>query len=337
MIVFYILLAALCLWGFSFRKSADTDYLSINQGNAVKGLFILIVFLSHSSQVVDDTGYPFTSLADQIYWNIQGNIGQLCVVMFLFLSGYGIMYSILAKGKEYVRNIPRHRALGTWVNFAIAVLIFALVQLLAGKTYPAKQYLLALVGWESIGNSCWYIFVIILLYLSTWLSAKLVLSRGADSRRILPVNLVFVVLLFIGLQCTKEPYWYKTLFAYPLGLCFPFLKPALDKITPGRWWIAFLLSLACLAATYPKHQDPYFLVYTIRVVSFALVFVLLLRRVKFGNPVLNWLGVNLFPIFIYQRLPMLFLPAGNPYIFMPTCLAITCVIAYLYRFIRVRI
>lgn len=339
MIVFYLLLSALCLWGFSFRKADDRDYLSKKQGDAVKGICILLVFLSHASQDVADAGYPFVSLADQLYWFIQNKIGQLCVVMFLFFSGYGVMSSILSKGKDYVRSIPRHRALGTWVNFALAIVIYAIVQLLTGKTYPVSRYLLALLGWVDIGNSHWYIFSIILCYLSTWLSASLVLSRGekADLRMVTPVNLVLVILICTGLSFAKEPFWYRTLSAYPLGLAFPYIKPSLDKIRPGRWWLLLAAGLVVLAATYPKHEDPYNLVYTVRTLSFALVCVLLLRRVRLGNPVLEWLGVNLFPLYIFHRLAMMYIPNGNPYLFLPASFALTCLMAWLFRFIRIRI
>lgn len=337
MIVFYIVLVALCLYGISLRKPSDTGFLSKTQGDAVKGIFLLLVFLSHSSQALVDAGCQFTSAADSVYFWIQNKMGQMCVVMFLFFSGYGVMSSIASKGKDYVRSIPRHRALGTLVNFDIAIVIYALVQLVAGKTYPASQYLLALTGWESIGNSNWYIFCIIVLYLTSWLSGAIVLSRRMDLRAIVPINLLLVCILFAVLYFTKEVYWYKTLMAYPLGMAVFFIKPALDGLKPGRWWLLLFACTACYIATYPKHEDPYQLVYCIRTVSFALAVVLLLRRIKIGNRALVWLGESLFPIYIYQRLVMMFVPMGNPYLFIVLSLIGTCAIAWLYRFIRVRL
>ena len=337
MIVFYILLALLCLWGIRFRKAEETDYLSKEQGNAVKGIFILLVYLAHASVDLLDSGHVFSAPGDSIYFWIQGQIGQLCVVMFLFFSGYGVMSSIISKGKDYVNTIPKHRALGTLVNFDIAVVIFAVAGLIAGRTYPFSRYLLALTGWESIGNSNWYIFAIILCYLSTWASAKIVMAKGRDLKLVIPINLAFTLIMFVVFFFTRERHWYQTLFAYPLGLCFPFLKQKLDSIRTWRWLLLLMLALAVLAATYHKHQDPYYIVYTIRVLSFAIVWVLVLRRVKIGNPVLTWLGKNLFPLYIYQRLPMMFVPKDNPYVFMVACLAITCLIVPLYRKIPVRL
>lgn len=337
MIVFYILLVALCLYGISFRKTQDFDYLSKPQGDSVKGIFVLLVFLSHASQVLVDAGCPFPSAADSVYFWIQNKMGQMCVVMFLFFSGYGVMSSIASKGREYVRSIPRHRALGTLVNFDIAVAIYAVVQLLAGKTYPAGRYLLALTGWESIGNSNWYIFCIIICYLSSWLSATIVQSRRMDLRAVVPINLLLVGILYTALYFTKETYWFQTLMAYPLGMAVYFIKPSLDSLKGGRWWLLFAACLACYIATYPKHEDPFQLVYCIRTVSFALVFVLLLRKVRIGNPVLEWLGRSLFPIYIYQRLVMMFVPMDNPYLFISLSLAGVCGIAWLYRFIQVRL
>lgn len=338
MIVFYILLIVLCLFGLRPREAADTSYLSKEQGDAVKGIFIILVFLAHASQAAADAGTVFSGPANDIYWWIQGKMGQMCVVMFLFFSGYGVMNSIAAKGRDYVRSIPRHRALGTLVNFQVAVAVYALVQLLMGRTYSPLTYLLAFAGWESIGNSCWYIFVIILCYLSTWLSATLVLGgKKPEGSRIVAVNLILIVFIFIGLLLTREPYWYKTLAAYPLGMSACMLKSSIDGIGRKAWWIAFILALACYIATYPKHNDPYQLVYTVRTISFAILAVLLLRKFRIGNPVLVWFGRNLFPLYIYQRLAMMLVPAGNPYLFVSVSFALTCLMAYLYRFIRIRI
>ena len=156
MLLPYLLIGLLCLWGIGLRKESDGDYLSREQGNAVKGIFILMVLVSHASQYVSDAGYAYSGWSDALFLKAVWLFGQLIVVMFLFFSGYGVMTAVRNKGEAYVRAMPRHRILSVLLSFDIAVVCFALVGLLLGKTYPAGTSLLALTGWESIGNSNWY-------------------------------------------------------------------------------------------------------------------------------------------------------------------------------------
>ena len=181
MLLPYLIIGLLCLWGIGLRKESDGDYLSREQGNAVKGIFILMVLVSHSNQYVADAGYAYSRWSDALFLQTGWLFGQLVVVMFLFFSGYGVMTAVRDKGEAYVRVMPRHRILSVLLSFDIAVVCFALVGLLLGKTYPAGTYLLALTGWESVGNSNWYIFVILLCYLATWMAAKV--SRSALDRK----------------------------------------------------------------------------------------------------------------------------------------------------------
>ena len=47
----------------------------------------------------------------------------------------------------------------------IAVLLYLIVNSVFGKTFPVKQVLLALAAYSSVGNSDWYIFAVLGLYL----------------------------------------------------------------------------------------------------------------------------------------------------------------------------
>ena len=101
-----VLLLALC------GLSQKSDYMSREVTDTVKGVFIVFVFLSHANQYI------------RVDNPIGEWLGQLVVVMFFFYSGYGVTESWRNKGLKYVLDMPRHRILSTWVNFAVAVLVF---------------------------------------------------------------------------------------------------------------------------------------------------------------------------------------------------------------------
>ena len=94
------------------------------------------------------------------------------IAMFLFYSGYGVMESIKKKGNHYIDAIPRTRVLATLINFDIAVALFAFISLISSQDYTFSHYLLSFIGWKSVGNSNWYIFVIILCYLIVFISFR---------------------------------------------------------------------------------------------------------------------------------------------------------------------
>ena len=49
-------------------------------------------------------------------------------------------------------------------RFDVAVLMFLVMNTLLGAHYAPRRILLSLVGWKALGNSNWYIFDILALY-----------------------------------------------------------------------------------------------------------------------------------------------------------------------------
>ena len=92
------------------------------------------------------------------------------MVLFLFYSGYGVMESIIQKGETYIDRFPRHRLLQTLLNFDVAVVCFFFLNLALGIPMSFKQVGFSMIGWESIGNSNWYVFVILYCYLVSFQS-----------------------------------------------------------------------------------------------------------------------------------------------------------------------
>ena len=66
MIVFVILMVALVLFHikFSGKDACFGDFLDRSQTNAIKGVFILFVFLRHVLQYVQKSGYEFDAPGD---------------------------------------------------------------------------------------------------------------------------------------------------------------------------------------------------------------------------------------------------------------------------------
>ena len=354
MLVFIFILIAICCVGihFDFDKTIDLSaYLSRNRTDSIKGIFILLVFFSHINGYIRRSGYNYDGWGDSIFNTLLAATGQLMVVMFLFYSGYGVIQSIGNKGLPYVRNMPLHRIFATFLNFDVAVLIFFIVDLSLGINVPSKQFLLSLLAWESIGNSNWYIFVIILCYTITWISAELMFKRFAGKQNnyfghfliagIFILCLGLVILLYIF----KEPWWYNTILAFPCGAFYSEYRLYIEKIIKHHYWNLTILLITCVIILFFVHKDPVGLKSNLHAMLFSLLIIIITMRVTIENPILKWCGSNLFPLYIYQRIPMLFFATIVPpyilthYIFLYTllCLGITVLIAWAYKFWAIRL
>lgn len=222
----YIILAVISFIGLSFNRNCyNPDYLSIRQCNAVKGFFIVIVFIRHINQYIINTDFIANSLGDITYFRITSAIGQLMVTMFLFFSGYGIMESFNKKGVTYIHSMPRKRILTTLINFDIAVLCFLVLNTLLDKSTPISKILFSFIAWDSLGNSNWYIFCILLCYSFSYI----VLLLFKENENLIYISIFSITIITIViLSYYKQPYWYNTMLCFPFGMLYSGYKRKFD-------------------------------------------------------------------------------------------------------------
>ena len=351
MAVFLILLLLVFFYDVQIAyKGGYSDFLSKSKTDAIKGIFIVIVFINHIKEYYIQAGADMSAWYDKAFFLPASALGQLMVVMFLFYSGYGVTESIKKKGEAYIKNIPKRRVLGTLANFDVAVVVFTVASLLIGKTVGAEQFLLSLVGWSDVGNSNWYIFSIIVCYALTYLSFQINRKRGVALLSSFLVGYAFIMSFY------KGTWWYNTVFAYGAGAMLSEHKEWLMtqwKQHYSKWLViatlGFLVCLGCYLTFYKYFKSNMettgAMVFNIMSVFFAYLIVLITMKVSIRNGVLVWLGTNLFPLYIYQRLPMMILTtlfpsilvASHPYIFLILCMGITVCIAWGYKFIQIKL
>lgn len=335
--IFFALLVLLCLYKIKLKPDESgfrSDYMSVEKTTAIKGIFIVIVFFSHFKSYVD-----LTWSADIVFYKYFDMIGQRMVTLFLFYSGYGVMESISRKGMGYVHSIPKKRLLHVLVEFDIAVIIFAIVRLLLaaplenGSVISLKQFLLSLVAWDSVGNSNWYIFSILIAYLVTFIGFEV--FRGKKIPSVAAVT-VLLGMFIVALRLTeiKEPHWYNTVICYAGGMWFSILRPTVEKIMfkNAVWIPIFIASLALCLYSF-KFAKVNFVLYEISMCLFVWTVIVFTMKISVCNKVLVWLGKNLFPLYIFQRLPMMIfehfgLNDFNIYIYFALCLVCTVLIAF---------
>lgn len=202
--LFCLAAVAVCIYGIKINKAASnvSESLSVDNTTALKGIFILLVFFSHFNSYV-----AYTAKIDLVYLRLVDWIGQSMVAVFLFLSGYGVMESMQKKPK-YIATIPCKRVLATLFRFDVAVIIYAVVSVAMGIDITWKQMALSLIAWSKVGNSNWYIFDILALYLMTYMVFIWYEKKRISMGQALAVFGGVTVLFMIAMRVLKCSFWW---------------------------------------------------------------------------------------------------------------------------------
>lgn len=308
-----LLLLLLTLYGAKISIGGHEGYIGRGQTDSIKGIFAVIILFSHMRNYLPEPGAH-----DMIYYAVLDSIGQLMVVMFMLYSGYGVMESLKRDRQKYVSTFLTHRLLKVWIMFAIAVFLFLLLDLALGMNYEARKYALCWIGWESIGNSNWFVFDILVLYLLTYTTLRIADRMGWNLNKCSVGVFVLVILFDLFLRTAgKEAYWYDTIVAYPVGMFYSLYKKPIEKRVRGwRRALWFLIMAGLYAAfNYISLSDLLQANGALKMVNhlfficsssfFALALVLLTMTLKLDNKALRWLGINAFAIYVLQRLAMI--------------------------------
>ncbi len=337
MAIFFGFLCFLALIGLRKAERDNYDYMSVNMTNSIKGFFIGLVFISHIWGYTDFS-HPYLDVLYQKL--IRGKMGQCVVAMFLFYSGFGVMESIKRKGQNYVNRIPVRRVLNVLLQFDCVILLFWLYRISTGTHYGIKKMVLSFIGWDGIGNSNWYIFCILWVYIFTFIAFGV--FRDNHKKAIAGVFVLSILYMAIVSKLGKEYWWYDTILCYVWGMLFSLYRDKVERFVNEnrRTWLftLFVCSVGHMITYYYKSNSP--LVYQLWVFCFTASIVTFTMRYVIDSKILRGGGIMLFELYMLQRLVMMILKpymlAGEltstkKYIYVVACFIGTIVISVLYR------
>lgn len=336
MIIFLLILIIVSCLGLRRANGEERDYMSINMTNSIKGFFLCMVFFSHIQ------GYTSFSepYLDSSYQMIRKITGQCIVTMFLFYSGYGIMESIKRKGHDYVKRIPLQRFLKVLLQFDCAIILFWIYRYITGVHYDVRKMLLTFVGWDGIGNSNWYIFCVLWVYIFTFIAFMVF----RDNHKKAVIGLFILSLLYMAIVCKlgKEYWWYDTILCYTWGMIFSLYRSKIESWINENFktWLFFVavFSIGYMTTYHYKNTGP--VVYQLWVFCFVAAIVTFTMRFVIDSAPLQWLGRNLFELYILQRLAMMVLKSYmlvgevtsiTKYAYVVVSFLVTLIISVVYR------
>ena len=137
---------------------------------------------------------------------------------------------------------------------------------------------------------------------------------------------------YIILFNTKSnPVWYNTIFSFAAGLFYSRFKSQIEPFVHQWYWIVLPACILVFFSVHTQNFAFYGLKDNLTSILFALSIVVVSMKIKVGNKALIWCGTKLFPLYIYQRIPMIFLSkfdggafiSQHPFAYVWTCFLIT--------------
>ena len=307
-------LLLLVLWRIQPARPPCTAFhentLSLAAALPIRGIMALMVILHHLAQRTS-AGSLMRPYADIGYWP---------VATFFFLSGYGIMKKSMAS-PDYRRRFLRRRLGAVLIPSLPVMAVYVGIHTVIQPPAPAWDWINGVIG----EANAWFIVNLLLFYIAFLAIMRLNL-RPAAMVAFMTIFCTGYTALCVSLSCGD--WWYKSSPAFILGMawavwgdsCLPFIR--------RRYWFLLLLSVTLcwiihcniwpLAWHLPLQA---FIPSAFSASLFVFSVLLLSMKLRVGNPVLNYLGMISYDVYILHGLLLIvlrhecFLYVRNDYLY----------------------
>ena len=188
------------------ERVKETVAFNMEQSTIIKGIAALCVVLAHYSLWLDKY-VPYQDLLILYPFKQLGGIG---VLIFFFLSGYGIYLSSCKQECSFKWLIKR--VTNVWFPYIFMKLILETLYYLVNglADFSILDSIKEILG---LNLSDWFVVVILLQYMIFWLAWTLV-----PQRRIFFTFVLSIVMMVLFVICEMEARWYNGLLLFWFGL-----------------------------------------------------------------------------------------------------------------------
>ncbi|MBE7069794.1 MAG: acyltransferase [Ruminococcaceae bacterium] len=322
--VILIALALLLFLGIKPSKLREwqEEPLSLDRSKAIQGFAAVAIIVHHLAQELAEKAGAIGFFTE---------LGVLFVGIFFFFSGYGLYTSLKTK-ENYLKGFLKKRLVTILVPFYMCILVFTAAACIGGMKFTPVQLVGVLSGWFLINQHMWYIVEIAILYLAFYIIYRLIKNRTAAT----VVMGIFVIAMMAGslVLCHGKDmsasgwfqgeWWYNSSFLFVIGIIVSKHSEGLRRIA-RRGYIIWLLVLAALLVllgpqtVYMLRRYSYWseipgetraILDKLRclsvqlpwIICFVLFLLLIMMRVRFGNPVLKFLGSISLELYLIHNL-----------------------------------
>ena len=275
--------------------------------------------------------------------------GILAVAFFFFCSGFGLIRRWMTD-TNYIKGFMRRRIFTVLVPFFICNYIYLTDALVSniriGSHFGFGEVICSFFGLFLVNSQMWFAVEIMILYAAF----RIVFARVKKPLTgILIMTVIVLIMMAIGLVSGhsdspimsywfKGEWWYNTILMFPAGMFYAYYEDSINKvIRKGFVAVIIVSSLLFIAMDYVHKRlldinvywreyfaDSNHFLYklaglgqeTVFELLFLIIIIAVMSKIKFGNPVLRYLGkisleiimINFLMIgslyFVYERFGM---------------------------------
>lgn len=292
-------LLAVCLWRIRWSKERTEDYLSRNSTTALRGVLALGVIFVHLGQF--NSGGALFELV--------GRVGYLVVAGFFFLTGYGLQKQHMTR-KDYAKGFLRKRLLTVVLPYLVVTGLYWSYYLWLGRGYDWRYVLMSFASGKPLASFSWYIPAVMTFYAAFWLLMRL--CGKNHTAMIWGGTAWFVVYTTVCVVLKFGSWWYISAFPAVVGMIWAVYQSKIEDVLRKRWLAAMAAVLVGLTAVFALDKLITAAVVgtvlkAVTAVLFCVAVILVLYRLRLGNPILHYLGQMSMELYLMQGLAMMVL------------------------------
>lgn len=321
----YPAMLALLLAGAKFSRKGEWNetFLEYEQTKYLQGFLAICIMLHHIGQ---EMCAPWQTY--KLYPGLEFfvPIGYICVSIFMFCSGYGLMVSYERKPDYLSKGFLRKRALPLIIGYYASAWIFFLARLLMGQKMNGWNTFCLLAGIKLSNPYGWFALIMPIFYLFFFLSFKY------SKKPVLTTAVCVFAYTFLGTCINHNDYlltgewWYNCVHMFWMGLLIAKYRETLIARTKNKYIIKLIICVVLLQGSwyltnYLQSEFSYYgeeaglpmyltvlcrwicllgdMLYT----SLFCFFILLLgMKIRIGNKILGFMGTITFEFYIIHGL-----------------------------------
>lgn len=311
--ILYVILVLIFVWKIRIMRpitAINEDYLSLDNCNAMRGLFALAPLIGHTADFVAHNAYTD-------WWTYYGHA---VVGGFFFFTGFGLMKSHIHK-PDYSKGYLTKRLPKIVIPYIVVTIGYqGAYFIFKGFLYPPLRIITKIFEGDPIVAYSWYVVHIIMFYI--WFYILMKICKKHYLLMVLGGLLYYIGTTELFISRGFGTHWYQTSIALVLGMVaalhekqvLSFMKRYYLIVAPLILAVTIFLAVGPLDNFYRAVSGKYD-TKAVVVVFFVLLCILLgMMKAKVGNPILNFCGKLSYEIYLLHGLLIMILRCDLVYI-----------------------
>ena len=248
--------------------------------DVIKGIATCFVILSHLTiQLGPMDGY------NRIL-NIFNVMGGMGVLLFFFVSGYGLFNGYKDKRVDVI--FWKKRLIKMYLPCVIIQLIFYLIVSYVNQTFNIFDII-----FKSMFGA-WFIDVILVQYFIFFIAWKI--TKGKSESWIALSFFISMIAALVFIECGFNARWYNGLMLFPFGMLIAYKEEKLIGQMERRWKIFFYMSgimFLLLGWVFVLFKESFVVINVVKTfsgMSLSLMFCILFLRIRLCSKIMLYMG-----------------------------------------------